>query len=263
MSELGYKVVETGPVARVTLARPERHNAFDDALIQGLTGAFTRLGADKAVRCILLAGEGKSFSAGADLGWMARMADYDFDTNLADAMDLAGLMRAIAEAPKPVIALIDGPAYGGGVGLAAACDIALGTPRARFCLSEVRLGLIPSAIGPYVVAAIGARAARRYFLTAEAFGAEEALRLGLLHDILPDADALGAKAGEIAARVAAAGPNAVAAAKDLIGAVDRPLSDDLRADTARRIAELRASPEGREGIAAFLEKRAPAWMDET
>lgn len=259
--EPGYRLHRDGAIARITLDRAERHNAFDDALIAGLTEAFALVGADPDIRAVILAAAGKSFSAGADLGWMKRMASYSHEENQRDAMGLAGLMQAIDQCPKPVIGLIQGPAYGGGIGLVACCDIALGTSGAAFCLSEVRLGLIPATISPYVIRAIGARAARRYFLTAEVFDAAEALRLNLLHAILPDQAALEAEGARLAALIARNGPAAITAAKRLVEEMDRPLDDDLIALSARRIADIRASDEGREGVAAFLEKRRPSWAE--
>ncbi len=245
-------------IARLTLARAEVHNAFDDAMIAELTQALERVGGDPAVRALVLAADGKSFSAGADLAWMKRMAGYGREENLADARALARLMRTLDRLPKPTIARVQGAAFGGGVGLVACCDIAIGTPAARFMLSEVRLGLIPSVISPYVVAAIGQRAARRYFLTAERFPAEEALRLGLLHRLVPEAE-LDAAVGETLSALLLGGPAALAAAKDLIFAVAPPLEEAVIEDTATRIAAIRATDEGREGIAAFLEKRKAAW----
>jgi len=251
-----------GQVAEIVLSNPDKHNCFDDQLIQGLTGAFLLLGEDPGVRVILLRAEGKSFSAGADLNWMKRMAENDEAANLADAEALAGLMHTINVTPKPVIGLVQGAAYGGGVGLSACCDITIATERASFCLSEVKLGLIPSAISPYVVAAIGARAARRYFLTAERFDAAEAHRLGLVHEVVVDAEALDAKVKELAEIILSCGPNAVAETKDLVFAVDRPWTWDVLKDSARRIARVRASEEGKDGVGAFLEKRKPGWLGE-
>ena len=257
--DIGFRVRKDGPVARITLARPDKHNAFDDELIRGLTGAFTLVGADEGVRAVVLAAEGASFSAGADLGWMRRMAGYSQAENEADALALAELMRVIDICPKPVIALVQGASYGGGVGLVACADIAIALPSAKFCLSEVKLGLIPAVISPYVVRAMGARAARRWFLTAEVFGAEAALAMGLVHQLVPDDAALEAEAARLCALIAANGPRAVAASKALVAAVDRPFDDAVMLDTARRIAAIRASDEGREGIQAFLDKRKPGW----
>lgn len=246
-------------VASVILARPAIHNAFNEVMIAELTSAFLALGEDASVRAVLLKAEGKSFSAGADLDWMKRMATYGLPENLADAKALAGLMRSLNELAKPTIACVQGAAFGGGVGLVACCDMAVAVEGALFCLSEVKLGLIPAVISPYVIAAIGARAARRWFLTAERFDAAEAHRLGLVHQRVAAED-LDAAVETLLVRLGEGAPGAQAAAKDLIFAVaDRPVTDALVADTAQRIAGLRSGSEGREGIAAFLEKRAPVW----
>jgi methylglutaconyl-CoA hydratase len=246
-------------VATVTLNRPELRNAFDDALIARLATTLRVLEDDESVRAVVLAGAGPAFCAGADLNWMRRMAGYGYEDNLRDAMGLALMLQTIDRLKKPVVARVHGPAFAGGVGLVAACDIAIGTPEARFCLSEARLGLSPATISPYVVRAIGARAAHRYFLTAEVFDADEAYRLGLLSALAP-ADRLDAVVAALLEQLLAGGREALARIKDLIAAVESaPLDDDLIADTAKRIAEIRVSPEGKEGIAAFLEKRAPAW----
>jgi methylglutaconyl-CoA hydratase len=258
-SSISLRQDERG-VATVTLARPEIHNAFDDALIAALTAALDGLAADERVRVVLLAAEGKSFSAGADLGWMQRTATYSDEENLRDALALARLMRTLHGLPKPTIALVQGAAFGGGVGLVACCDLALATPRASFSLSEVKLGLIPGAISPYVVEAIGPRAARRYFLTAERFDAAEARRIGLVHEVVEEGT-LEAAAERLASTLLGNGPRALAAAKALVARVaGAPIDDALVADTAGRIAAARASDEGREGLAAFLEKRTPAWV---
>jgi methylglutaconyl-CoA hydratase len=248
--------------ATITLNRPELHNAFDDTLINALTEELKRLERDPGVRVILLAAKGKSFSSGADLNWMRRMADYSFIENLSDAMGLAELMKTLANIPKPTVALIQGAAIGGGVGLVACCDIALASDRASFCLSEVKLGLIPAVISPYVAAAIGSRATRRYFITAERFDALEAHRLGLVHEIVPAED-LVQKGDELSRALLRNGPQAMASVKALVAEVSlSALDDDLIADTAERIAEIRASDEGREGLSAFLEKRPPGWIKE-
>jgi methylglutaconyl-CoA hydratase len=247
-------------IATLTMNRPEVHNAFDDLLITELTVALKSLAANDRVRVVLLTGSGRSFSAGADLNWMRRMADYSWDENLHDALGLAELMQTLNELSKPTIALVQGASYGGGVGLVACCDMAIATGRATFCLSEVKLGLMPAVISPYVAAAIGPRACRRYFLTAEAFDAAEALRLGLLHEVVAD-DALQARGMELASSLLKNGPQAMAAAKDLIATVAaRPLDSGLIAETAGRIADRRASAEAREGLSAFLEKRTPGWV---
>lgn len=256
----GLAIAIAGGVATVTLARPEVHNAFDEALIAELTRALKALDADPAVRVVVLAGEGRSFCAGADLTWMQRMAGYDHAANLADAGALAAMLAALDRLAKPTIARVHGAAYGGGVGLVACCDIAIAAEEATFALSEARLGLIPATIGPYVVAAIGRRAARRYFLTAERFGAADALAVGLVHAVVPAAG-LDARVREIVDQLQAAGPRAQAESKALIRAVaGRAIDDTVIADTVEWIAAVRASPEGREGIAAFLERRPPAWQ---
>ncbi|MQX35896.1 enoyl-CoA hydratase/isomerase family protein [Roseospira navarrensis] len=245
-------------VATVTMARAAVHNAFDDGLIARLTDTFARLGADPSVRIVVLAADGKSFSAGADLTWMKRMAGYSRDENLADAKALATMLETLDRCPKPTIALVQGAAYGGGVGLVAACDIAIGTAGATFALSEVKLGIIPAVISPYVLNAIGPRAARRYMLTGERFDAEEAHRIGLLHDVVGSEELTGA--GELMIRaLLQAGPAAQTAAKDLIRAVSFRAPDAVMDETAGRIADIRASAEGQEGLGAFLEKRKPSW----
>lgn len=246
-------------VARVTLNRPEVRNAFDDALIADLSKVFQELNADTATRVVLLAGNGPAFCAGADLNWMKRMATYSYEQNLRDAEALAGMLATLDRMTKPTVARVHGPAFAGGTGLVAACDIAIGTPQAKFCFSEAKLGLSPATISPYVIRAIGERAARRYFLSAEVFGAEEAYRMGLLSGLVPEAE-LDPSLDELLKHLLAGGAQAHAKIKDLIGAVaSRPVDETLKADTARRIAEIRASAEGREGIASFLEKRKPSW----
>jgi methylglutaconyl-CoA hydratase len=245
--------------ARLTLNRPDVHNAFDDRLIAQLTLSLRELEANSAVRVVVLGANGKSFSAGADLNWMKRMARYSEAENLRDAVALADLMHTLSALKKPTVARVQGPAYGGGVGLVACCDVAVGAATAAFSLSEVRLGLIPAVISPHVIAAIGERQARRYFLTAERFDAAEALRIGLLHAVTDEAQ-LDAAVQAIVGHLLAGGPKAQAAAKDLIAAVvNRPIDRTLVEDTAERIARIRVTPEGREGIAAFLDKRPPAW----
>lgn len=249
-------------VATVTLNRAEKHNVFDDSLIAALADTFRRLGADEGVRAMVLAANGKSFSAGADVAWMKRMAAAAEAENIRDARALAEMLRLLDAMPKPTMALVQGAALGGGVGLVACCDVALAADSATFALSEVRLGLIPATIGPYVVAAIGARAARRYFLTGERFGADAARTLGLIHEVVHPAD-LPAAGERIIAAVLASGPKAVAEAKALVRAVaGQPVTEALIEDTARRIARIRAGGEAREGLGAFLEKRKPAWARE-
>ncbi|WP_298439904.1 enoyl-CoA hydratase/isomerase family protein [Geobacter sp.] len=247
-------------VATLTMNRPELHNAFDDLLIAALTGELRRLEGDDSVRVVILAAAGRSFSAGADLAWMRRMADYTREENLADALGLAELMRTLATLRKPTIARVQGAAYGGGVGLVACCDMAIASRRATFCLSEVKLGLIPAVISPYVVEAIGPRAARRYFQSAEVFDAAEAHRLGLLHEVTA-AEELPAAVERLAASLLANGPRAMAAAKELVARVaSGPIDGAMIRDTAERIADARASAEGKEGLSAFLEKRKPRWV---
>ena len=252
-------IEKRGGVAFVTLNRPEVRNAFDDALIAGLAANLKALDDEDSVRAVVLAGNGPAFCAGADLNWMKRMAGYGYEQNLHDAMGLAVMLQTIDCMKKPVVARVHGPAFAGGTGLVAACDIAVGTPEAKFCLSEAKLGLSPATISPYVVRAMGERAARRYFLTAEVFDAEEALRIGLLNALVPSAE-LDAAIDALLKHLLSGGREALAKIKDLIRAVaSRPIDDAMVADTARRIAEIRVSPEGKEGIAAFLDKRKPSW----
>ncbi len=247
-------------IAWITLTRPEVHNAFNDALMKELTTALSGFGTDERVRAVVLCAKGRSFSAGADLNWMQRMAGYSEQENLEDARALAALMRTLYELPKPTVALVQGAAFGGGVGLVACCDIVLAAENARFSFSEVKLGLIPAVIAPYVVAAMGERPARRFFLTAEVFSAREALRLGLVHEVVPD-EALDDAGRRVISALCKGGPKAQVAAKDLILSVARRRLDDrLVEDTAERIARVRASEEAREGVAAFLEKRKPDWL---
>ena len=250
-----------GPVGLVTLNRPERHNAFDDALIADLTDALRAMEADDTVRLVVLSGAGKSFSAGADLNWMKRMSGFSKEENQRDAMGLGTLMRTLAHLRKPTVARVHGAAYGGGVGLVACCDIAVATQAATFSLCEVKLGLIPAVIAPYVVAAIGERQARRYFLTGERFDSGQAWRMGLVHDLTRDDEELDERLGEIVDALLQCGPVAQREAKELIRAVaSRPVTSEVIQDTAERIARVRASPEGREGVSAFLEKRKAAWI---
>ena len=247
-------------VAEVWLNRPEVRNAFNEALIAELAEAFRVLTADPALRVIVLGGHGKAFCAGADLTWMRAMAGYDWDQNRADAGRLADMLWSIWNCPLPVVGRLHGDCYAGGIGLAAVCDVLVAAEGMHFCLSEARLGLMPATIGPYVVRALGEQAARRYFVTAERFDTATAQRLGFVHEVCA-ADALDARVDEIVALLVANGPQAVQACKrlvkDLAGA---PIDDALRAETARRIADIRASDEGREGVAAFLGKRAPSWQ---
>jgi len=239
--------------------RAEAHNAFNETLIEELTRVFDTLGYDAGVRVIVLAGRGKSFSAGADLEWMERAAGYSSEENRRDARKLAKMIATIHRLPKPTVARVHGAALGGGVGLVAACDIAIASTQASFATTEVRLGMIPSVISPYVIAAIGRRQAHRYFLTAERFDAVEAHRIGLAHVVCEPGE-LDAKVAAVAQSLLANSPMAQAAAKELIfHVVDRPIEDVLIEETAQRIAKSRATAEAKEGIAAFLEKRKPRW----
>ena len=245
--------------AILVLNRPEIRNAFDDELIANLAKTLKKLDVDDSVRAVVLMGAGPAFCAGADLNWMKRMAGYTEKQNYADAKALAEMLKVLDRLSKPTVARVHGPAYAGGVGLVAACDIAIGTPEAEFALTEAKLGLSPATISPYVVRAMGERAAHRYFLTAEKFSAAEAYRIGLLSDIcLPDE--LDSKINELLGHLVLGGKAAHAKIKDLIRAVSRgPIDDAMIDDTAKRIAEIRASKEGKEGIASFLGKRKPAW----
>lgn len=246
-------------VATITLNRAVIHNAFDDLMIAELLQALEIVETDQRVRLLVLRAKGDSFSAGADLNWMRRMADYDHKQNRDDAMELARLMKNLNQLSKPVIAVVQGASFGGGVGLVACCDIAIGSSKALFCLSEVRLGLIPAVISPYVIAAIGERAARRYFLSAERFDAGQALSLGLLHEVV-DPEALDYRVQKMVEELLLGGPRAQSEAKNLIREVSNRLGDErVIEDTAERIAKIRASSEGREGLNAFLQKRAPNW----
>ena len=246
--------------ATVTLNRPEVRNAFNDEVIYELTKAFHELGARDDVRCIVLAGNGPAFCAGADLNWMRRMASYTHRENFSDAAALAEMLRVIYRCPKPTIARIQGDVYAGGMGLVTACDIAVSVDSAQYCLSEVKLGLIPATISPYVIRAMGARAAHRYFLTAERFGAGEALRIGLVHQVVRAAD-LDDAVAVLVRHLAQAGPQAVSLCKQLVHEVaERDISPELVASTVRSIADIRVSPEGRDGIQSYLDKRRPGWL---
>ena len=247
-----------GGIARITLDRPSVHNAFDDKLIADLTDCYTRLGTDTSIRVIVLAGAGPSFCAGADLAWMRRMANYTEAENRADARKLQQMFAVIALCPKVTIARVQGAAIGGGAGLVAVCDIAIAAPEATFALSEVRLGLVPAVIAPYLLDKIGAGAARALFVTGERFGAETALRLGLVQQIAPAAE-LETAVMQKADLACQAGPEAVAAAKRLLTAIAGQTSEAVAATTVECIAALRVSPGGQEGMRAFFEKRKPNW----
>jgi len=248
-------------VATVTLNRPDVRNAFNAAGIAELTHVFDALGREPNVRAIVLAAHGSAFCAGGDLNWMKAMAGYSDAENLADATLLATMLRTIYLCPKPVVAKVQGDCYAGGMGLVAACDIVVAAEQAHFCLSEVKLGLIPATIAPYVIKAMGEQAARRYFLTAERFSASEALRIGFVHEIV-ESTALDARVDAIVKALVSNSPNAVQQAKLLVREfAGQPVSNALVADSASRIATIRASHEGREGVASFLEKRTPSWQD--
>jgi len=253
------EVTKKDGVARVTLNRPELRNAFDDVLISSLTRTFAEIGKDPAVRVMILAGNGPAFCAGADLNWMKRMAGYSYEQNLADAKGLAEMLATLDRLPKPTIARVHGPVFAGGTGLVAACDIAVGTTEAKMCLSEAKLGLSPATISPYVMRAMGERMARRYFLTAEVFDADEALRVGMLSMLVKENE-IDSTIEALVKHLLAGGPEAHAKIKALIRTVAGRRPDDaLVAETAKQIAEIRGSAEGREGIASFLEKRKAAW----
>jgi methylglutaconyl-CoA hydratase len=246
-------------VATVRLNRADKHNAFDDSVIAELDSAFARIATDPKLKLMVLASEGRSFSAGADLGWMQRMASYSHEENVNDARALAEMLRKLNNMPQPTIARVQGAAYGGAVGLVACCDLAIGSQRAKFCLSEVKIGLIPATISPYVIAAMGQRAARRYFISAEVINADVALGLGLLSEVV-DAAQLDQSVDTFIQTLLGNGPQATRDGKRLVlDYADRPIDAELREDSCRRIADIRVSAEGQQGLAAFLEKRPAPW----
>lgn len=254
------RIERDGPVARVWLDRPEVRNALNGALIRELAGAFTTLAGADGVRAIVLGGSGKAFCAGADLAFMREAADYTWEQNHADAAALAEMLWAMYSCPVPVIARIHGDCYAGGLGLASVCDIRVVADAVTFSLSEARLGLLPATISPYVIRAMGEQSSRRYFVTAERFGAAEAKAMGFAHEVCAPA-AIDEVVGRFTTAIVANGPMATRACKQLVRDVaGREISAELRSDTARRIADIRASAEGREGIQSFLDKRAPAWL---
>ncbi len=255
-----YSVDERN-IATVTLNRAEKHNAFDDEMINELTRVFKKAGEDKSVRALILRAEGKSFSAGADLKWMKKMASYTEAQNESDALALATMLQTLYKMPKPTIARVQGAAFGGAVGLIACCDIAIGSKLSKFCLSEVKIGLIPATISPYVVEAMGARVCRRYFQTAEVFSARRARRLGLLSESVTE-DELDSTIDNILSNILKNGPQAVAKAKDLVQWVStQEINDALLTKTSKLIAQVRTSEEGQEGLSAFLEKRSASWVE--
>jgi len=251
-------------VTEIVLNRPEKRNAFDDVIIQQLITAITETDTDSETKVVILRSEGKHFSAGADLGWMRRMADNSQQENLEDSRQLARLMECLNNLSKPVIGLVQGAAYGGAVGLAACCDIVIATEKASFCLSEVKLGLIPAVISPYVVRAIGERQARRFFISAEVFTATDAERFGLVHIVCADVESMNARCNEMLQQLALNGPEAMKAAKNLVFAVShKPIDGTVIDDTAHRIADIRVGKEGQEGLNAFLNKRRANWIPES
>ena len=246
-------------IATITLNRPDLHNAFNEQAIADMTAAFEKAQADKSVRAVVLRGNGKSFCAGGDLNWMRKVADYGFQQNVDDAMALGRLLKLINFLPKPTIALVHGNAFGGGVGLTSCCDIAIAEEGTQFSLSEVRIGLIPSIIAPYVIAAIGERQARRYFMTAEKFDAQTAAKIGLVHEVAPKGG-LGATAEKIISALREGAPGAQTRGKKLILDISKQkINDEVVRLTAERIAEARASDEGKEGLSSFLNKTEPKW----
>ena len=261
MTDYTALIVQTSaPVARITLNRPDTRNAFDEVVIAELARAFAQAGAAPGVRAVVLAAGGPAFCAGANLNWMRRAADFTREQNVQDANGLAAMLRAIHDCPKPVIARVQGDAYAGGMGLVAACDMAVAAEGAGFCLSEVKIGLIPATISPYVIRAMGARAAQRYFLTGERFSAAEALRIGFVHEVAAP-DALDARIDALLKPLLAAGPAAVQACKRLLAEVaGREINAPLIARTVEIIADIRSSAEGREGVQSFLQKRKPGWL---
>lgn len=253
----------TRGVTEVVLNYPEKRNAFDDLIIRRLIDALEQVAKDDDTRVVIVRSEGKHFSAGADLSWMRRMAGNSREENLADARQLARLMSTLNALPKPVIGLVQGAAFGGAVGLAACCDMVLAAENATFCLSEVKLGLIPATISPYVVRAIGERQARRYFLSAEVFSAQKAHDLGLVHIVCDNPDSLQTRCDDLVTQLMMNGPAALSASKELIFAVShQPITPELIEDTSKRIADIRVSKEGQEGLSAFLEKRKARWVPE-
>jgi len=252
--------IDSRGVAQVTLNNPDKHNAFDDQMIIELTNAFNALAANTNVRIMLLKSEGKSFSAGADLDWMKRMASYSYQQNLNDARALAAMLKALHQMPIPTIARVQGAAFGGAVGLISCCDIALASSNASFALSEVKIGLVPSTISPYVIAAIGERHAKRYFMTAERFDANTAVQIELVHEAV-EKSLLDDKVEQLVTAILSNGPEAVAVAKQLIFAVSgKPINSKLIEHTCEVIAGIRVSPQGQEGLSAFLDKRKPNWL---
>jgi methylglutaconyl-CoA hydratase len=252
------RVGQQGPVARVTLARPDIRNAFNDVMIRELREVFAALGADDGVRVVVLTGEGKAFCAGADLHWMRRVLKYTYEENYEDSLNLARLMREVYDCPKPVVGRINGAAIGGGTGLVAVCDIPVASERAIFSFSEVKIGLVPACISPYVLKRVGERYGREYFLTGERLDARKALQCGLINRVVPH-DQLDAEVDELVQALTTSGPSALATCKRMVREVGDMSLDEAGPATAEMIARLRMGDEGQEGMSAFLERRKPAW----
>jgi len=258
---MSIELIQRGPIAELILNRPEKHNAFDDTMLSELLRQLQHIQKQPSIRVVLLKSRGKNFSAGADLGWMQRMAEYTHDENIADSQQLADVMKSLYSLNKPTIALVQGGVYGGANGLLTCCDLAIATTEAQFCFSEVKLGLVPAVISPYVIAAIGERYARRYFLTAELMTATTARDIGLVHELC-EPDQLASRGLALAGQFLKNGPEALAACKQLIATVSgQPINDALIQETVNTIARSRVSPEGQEGLKAFLQKRQPNWME--
>ena len=256
-------ITKQADVATITLNNPDKHNAFDDTMIAEMSAAFTSVDKDDSVRVVVLASAGKNFSAGGDLNWMKRMVDYDYDENLRDAQALATMLNTLNNLSKPTIARVQGAAYGGAVGLVSCCDMAVASHAAKFCLSEVKIGLIPATISPYVIDAIGSRAARRYFLSAEIFSAQQALQLGLVSEVC-EHNEMDQKLNTLISALLSNSPAAITASKQLIKDVSgAPIDKAMISETSKRIADVRTSSEGQEGLSAFLEKRQPAWLKQS
>lgn len=253
------KASRENDVARIVLNRPELNNAFNPQLIDALRAALDATAGDATIATVVLSGEGKSLCAGADINRMREAATFTRDDNIQDALPLSKMLAALDRLPQTTIGRVHGPIYGGGVGVVAACDIAIASADATFCLSEVRLGIVPGMISPYVIRAIGERAARRYFQTAEVFDAHEARRIGLIHEVV-EPDALDERIAKLLKQLRSAAPGARAVAKKLAGDIaGRSIDDALMLETSQLIADVRARPEAREGLTAFLEKRKPSW----
>lgn len=263
MKNSAVKISKDGNVATVTLDNPDKLNAFDDAIIEAMTAAFLQIEADKDIRIMLLRANGKHFSAGGDLEWMKRMAGYSYEQNLEDARKLALMLKTLNSLSKPTIARVQGAAFGGAVGLVSCCDIAVASHSASFSLSEVKIGLLPATIAPYVISAIGNRAARRYFMTAERFSVDQALHLGLVSKVCSE-EQLDDEVNNFVKALLSNSPAAIASAKTLVSDLhNRPIDEQLIEQTCELIAGVRASDEGQEGLNAFLEKRRPSWINST